>query len=231
MSKQLCHPSCSVCGGLGYVRYDVPVGHPKFGRLEPCPERGNLVRPMFLRSGLQGAEFNLTWNDVWDLGNVLDAVEIVRNVMTRGYGVVFMYGNWGVGKTLVMQIAVATWLRDHKTDASYVNMSNMIDAMREAQFDPDADNQRGDMTHWSNCDLLCIDEFDKVRDTPYGTEKKFGILDERYVMAVRMKNITIIASNKTPDEYPGYIYDRLRDGRMDMVEFTGQSARPGMEWS
>lgn len=30
-------PVCDVCGGLGYVRYELPVEHPDFGKLQRCP--------------------------------------------------------------------------------------------------------------------------------------------------------------------------------------------------
>ena len=29
-------PDCPICGGVGYLRQDVPVGDPKFGRIVPC---------------------------------------------------------------------------------------------------------------------------------------------------------------------------------------------------
>src|SRR5262245_45724320 len=29
-------PDCPHCHGLGYLREDVPVGHPQFGKLQPC---------------------------------------------------------------------------------------------------------------------------------------------------------------------------------------------------
>lgn len=32
-------PACETCGGLGYIRVDLPVGHPKFGQLFPCPDK------------------------------------------------------------------------------------------------------------------------------------------------------------------------------------------------
>ena len=28
--------TCPICGGVGYVRRDLPVDHPDFGRLEVC---------------------------------------------------------------------------------------------------------------------------------------------------------------------------------------------------
>jgi len=29
-------PPCELCGGLGFVTLEVPVGHPQFGRAVPC---------------------------------------------------------------------------------------------------------------------------------------------------------------------------------------------------
>lgn len=31
-------PVCPTCGGLGVVKYDVPVGHEHFGKMFPCPD-------------------------------------------------------------------------------------------------------------------------------------------------------------------------------------------------
>src|SRR5512142_1910961 len=30
---------CEICGGLGWISADVPMGHPLFGKLMPCPHR------------------------------------------------------------------------------------------------------------------------------------------------------------------------------------------------
>src|SRR5574339_1006442 len=34
---------CPHCGGVGFLRLDVPVGHEKFGRLEPCVCRASEI--------------------------------------------------------------------------------------------------------------------------------------------------------------------------------------------
>ena len=34
-----CSPNCPECHGVGYVRYELPLGHPKFGKLERCSTR------------------------------------------------------------------------------------------------------------------------------------------------------------------------------------------------
>ena len=35
-STSLGDPNCPFCGGQGYLRADVPVGDPRFGKLEIC---------------------------------------------------------------------------------------------------------------------------------------------------------------------------------------------------
>ena len=35
-------PNCPNCGGVGFVRQDLPVGHPDFGRLLPCSCRSSM---------------------------------------------------------------------------------------------------------------------------------------------------------------------------------------------
>jgi len=37
-------PNCPHCHGLGYVRRELPLGHPDFGRLETCVCRQAAVR-------------------------------------------------------------------------------------------------------------------------------------------------------------------------------------------
>ena len=43
LTPMLGKPDCPHCGGVGFLRTDVPVGHEKFGRLEPCVCRANEI--------------------------------------------------------------------------------------------------------------------------------------------------------------------------------------------
>jgi DNA replication protein DnaC len=52
-------PNCPHCGGLGYLRIDVPLGHPDFGKLQICTCRQGRVsqqvhRRLFALSNLDG---------------------------------------------------------------------------------------------------------------------------------------------------------------------------------
>lgn len=40
---------CPTCGNLGFVRYDVPIGDPRFGKVQPCPANCKTVRDLRAR--------------------------------------------------------------------------------------------------------------------------------------------------------------------------------------
>ncbi len=44
-------PNCEICGGVGYLRQDLPVGHPDFGKLQICSCREGQLRKQ-ARDGL-----------------------------------------------------------------------------------------------------------------------------------------------------------------------------------
>ena len=64
-----CSPAGPECSGVGYIRFDVPVGHPKFGKVERCPNARAHIHAKSLqaretdpRVGLTADEVrNLTW--------------------------------------------------------------------------------------------------------------------------------------------------------------------------
>jgi len=224
-----CNSNCPECGGVGLVRLDVPVGHPDFGHLVPCTNLDRKKLPHYTRSGLHKSELDLTWKDVWDLDNIKDGIQSVKMALDLGYGLLFLHGTWGNGKSLLLKVATSLALANNQ-QASYVNMSDIVKAMQDSEFNPDGDNAKGDLTYWVNCKVLAIDEFDKVRDTEYAVEKRFRLFDTRYVMATRMQNVTILASNTPPEEFTGEIHSRLNDGRAKIIKLVGKDVRPAMEY-
>ena len=112
--------------------------------------------------------------------------------------------------------------------SAYVRMAEILDHLREAFADGVRETDVERLRWWSELDFLAIDEFDKVRATGYGDERRFVLMDKRYEQAVREKSITIIASNDRPEDLPGYLFDRVRDGRFHVVKLSGPSMRPGM---
>ena len=226
-----CSQDCPKCGGFGWVRTNLPIGHPQFGRLTICPN-GDLLRlPNSERYGLTLDEARrLDWSAVLDRGDILKAVQAIQAALQQRYGWVYLWGDFGQGKTLALKIAIAQTLRDRQF-AAYVRMTAMVENLRAAfdAQDPSAEAERR-LEWWTDLPVLAIDEVDRLRQTAYAAEQQFLLLDRRYEQALRQRSVTLLAANTAPDQLPGYLADRILDGRFAIVRLTGASARLGMDW-
>lgn len=234
----LCKPDCLICGGVGFVRFDVPVGHPKFGKLERCPNMDvDAVSPAYAQKyGLSKKERELDWPDVLQIenSNIQDVAEKVKSVFDRGYGWIYLWGDFGIGKTLLLQIVAACGLRDGK-ESAYIRMAEIMDMLRDGYKTDDYSERMG----WlQSLPILCIDEFERVAEKQsnglsWVAEKRFVLMDVRYVSAGRGDTLTIMAGNQDPSKLSfddGYLWDRIRDKRFMILRVSGKSLRPGLEW-
>lgn len=225
--NNICSIDCEICNGIGWIRRELPISDPNFGKLEPCPN-ADLYKVYGTRLGLAVEERSLEWTNIKDRENVEEAIEEVTYILSRGYGWVFLWGGYGLAKTLILKIAAAQSIRN-KTRACYIRMAEIIDTMRTAfdRQDPNYEGQRL-LNVWSEMPVLCIDEFDRIRETEYASERRFLLMDRRYENALRRQGITIMASNSDPDKMDGYLADRIADARNRVVHLRGRSARPMM---
>lgn len=238
-----CSPDCPVCGGVGYFRYEVPLGHPKFGKLERCPHVQALVAKKALQAGEIDPRVGLTADELgtlsWDLvkkgvNQADQACDITRRAYTTGYGMVFLYGGFGQGKSLVLKVATAMALMAGKR-AAYANLAGVMDDIRLA-YD-ERENKMTDLVRrinwWTSLDVLAIDELDKVGQTDWARERIFQLLDARYQRAIRQEALTVIASNhESLDELSGYLKSRIEDNRFMangyIVHLKGTDGRKSM---
>lgn len=231
IERQICNPSCEICGGFGFYRVNVPIGHPSFGKLLRCPNVDILSLPGSDKYGLEHDElFGLDWSSIYPLedSRCTEAAEIVRKILDRGYGWIYLWGDHGQAKSLILKIAVATRLRNNVM-ASYVNMADLVSNLREA-FDTDHPSFEAEsrLDFWRDIPILAIDEIDRVNNTSWVAEQRFRLLDSRYVTAIRRESVTIMASNRSPNFLDPYLADRVLDGRFVVMELRGVSARFGM---
>lgn len=220
----MCSADCPHCQGLGYVRDGS-------GGVVMCPNVDRWQLPSAARIGISRQEADtLDWSQVLERGGIKRAVDALQRVLSWGFGWVYLHGDYGVGKTLLLKVAVAEALRSHK-EAAYVRMPEIIDHLRETFNEKTGESESARLDWWTDLPVLCIDEMDKLRETPYGDERRFVLMDRRYEQALRMESITIMASNKPPDDLPGYLADRVRDGRFFVIKITAKSLRPGLAWT
>ena len=77
-------------------------------------------------------------------------------------------------------------------------MAEILDHLREAFQSNSKVSESSRLAWWAQLPVLAIDEFDRVRDTGYGQERRFVLMDRRYEGALRQENVTIMASNSDP---------------------------------
>lgn len=222
-----CKSGCPVCGGLGYVRREMDLSNPEFGKLFPCPNSHYRLEG----SGLVQDERLYSWGDIKDFGNVRGAVKVVLEVLERGYGWIYLWGGYGTAKTLILKVAVAVCLQLGAA-ANYLRMAEALQYIREA-FDEEVNpmslaSRR--LEFLAEFPVLALDEIDRFNLTGFAKEQVFLLMDKRYEKnVIRRNGVTLIASNKPPDQMDGYLADRILDGRNFVYQLQGESVRPLME--
>lgn len=230
-----CREDCPICNGLGWVRQDVPTWHPAFGMMTPCPNSKAALQKSTSHCGLPFDVLqSAAWKDVLNDINPATghAARAAQAIIARGYGLAVFTGGYGVGKSLILQIAVAEAVRQGKT-AQYTNASDMLDYLRRAYDHDEHDGadvlQRIEML--SAVPLLAIDELGKTSATGWAREKLFQVLDRRHVSSVRQEAVTLVSLN---DNEMGAVdpalLDRFHDKRhgVNVFHVDGESARPIM---
>ena len=226
---------CPVCKDFEWLRRDLPVHHPDFGKLIPCECQSDDLANRRLAelqrmSGMTESELTRTLDDVRNVGEDTAAMkQAAREFLQNPCGFFTLWGGVGNGKTLILQAMVNDLRNSRGKEGAYIPLKDLIDYVR-AGFDEEAEHkERARYDYLRQVPVLAVDEFDKVRMTPYADEFRTAFLDYRYRLAADGTAFTLFAMNCPPDRMPPHIYDRLRDGRFQIVSNQDDSMRPAME--
>ena len=221
-------PDCPHCGGVGFLRLDVPLGHEKFGKLEPCVcrateiadnarqrlyEMSNLERlshltfANFNSSGNPKAEF-VSPQEVASLRDALDASEDFAKTLKTW---LLLEGSYGCGKTH-LAAAIANACVQRGVPTLFITVPDLLDSLRFAYNDPETTFEAR-FEDIRNADLLVMDDFGTQNATPWAQEKLFQIINYRYIN----KLPTVITTNLILDEIESRIRSRLQDA--DFVKY------------
>lgn len=221
-------PDCPHCSGVGFLRLDVPIGHKKFGRLEPCMCRANeiaanarerlyemsnldrlshLTFENFNTSGNPKAEF-VSPQEVANLHDTFNATETFAKELK---GWLLLEGSYGCGKTH-LAAAIANDAVHRGVPTLFITVPDLLDSLRFAYNDPETTfEMRFDDIRSAN--LLVMDDFGTQNATPWAQEKLFQIINYRYIN----KLPTVITTNLILDEIESRIRSRLQD--TDFVKY------------
>ena len=210
---------CPVCGGLGYVREDVPVGHPNFGKLLPCRcklaeiEQQRLERLRALSNLGHMARMTLDTfvPDGYGLppdkaANLHLAFDLARQYANDPKGWLILFGGFGCGKTH-LAAAIANRAVEHGQPVLFVVVPDLLDHLR-ATYSPNSPvgyDQRFEEVR--NAPLLILDDLGTQSSTPWAQEKLFQILNFRY----NARLPTVITSNQSLEDIDLRIRSRMVD--------------------
>ena len=220
--KPLGDPNCPHCSGAGYVRYDVPMGHEKFGKLEACVCRAKDVAEsarsrLFAMSNLNRLS-HLTFENFSPLGNdrakfmssqerenLHKSFDVCEDFARKPEGWLLLEGGYGCGKTH-LAAAIANFAVNSGISTLFITVPDLLDSLRFAYGDPETTFEQR-FEEIRNSELLILDDFGTQNATPWAQEKLFQIINYRYIN----KLPTVITTNLMLDEIEGRIRSRLQD--------------------
>ncbi len=212
-------PDCPHCHGLGYIRQDLPLGHPDFGRLEICACRqadiqDRIRQRLFSLSHLDELT-ELTFDSFNPHGRVglgqqqQDSIERAYN-QAHAYsksleGWLLIQGNFGCGKTH-LAAAVANECVSLGVPTLFLTVPDLLDALRFAYDDRNVTFEER-FEQIRNAPLLILDDFGTQNATAWAREKLFQILNYRYINNLPM----VITTNLALEQIEGRMRSRLSD--------------------
>jgi DNA replication protein DnaC len=215
-------PNCPICEGVGYLRQDLPIGHPDFGKLELCSCRQGQVEQairqrLYAMSNLD--ELNhLTFENFLPRGRIglspiqADSLEEAYNHAYRFAqtleGWLVLKGTYGCGKTH-LAAAIANFAVSLGVPTLFLTVPDLLDSLRFSYQNPEvAFEERFEEIRTAK--LLVLDDFGTQNATPWAQEKLFQIINYRYINRLPL----VVTTNLALNQIEGRIRSRLVDPEM-----------------
>lgn len=229
-------PPCPICGGLGFVVPDLPIGHPDYGRAVPCRCRAQELQARRLRAlqsmsmveSLKRLTFEHFHPEPSHLPpdkqiNLRRAYETCVNFAANPEGWLLLTGGYGCGKTH-LAAAIANARLAMGQPAIFMVVPDLLDHLRAA-FGPQSELAYDELfEELRNAPLLILDDLGAQASTPWAQEKLFQLLNHRY----NAQAPTVITTNQRLDELDPRLRSRLQDvGLVNHVLILAPDFRTG----
>jgi DNA replication protein DnaC len=210
---------CPICHGASYVRRDVPVDHPDFGRALPCRcvemESREVRLARLQRYSNLGPLTRLTFDNLIRRGRSADprdqarfqrCVEDAEAFAKDPQGWLVIAGASGCGKTHIAA-AVANRCLERGIPALFVVVPDLLDHLRAA-YRPDAEVSYDQLFEQvRNAPVLVLDDLGTQSATPWAQEKLFQVINHRY----NSRLPTVITTSEKLSRFDDRLRTRLGD--------------------
>jgi DNA replication protein DnaC len=212
-------PQCPHCGGLGYLRADVPVGDPDFGKIIACKCRQSQVsqqvyRRLFSLSNLDELH-HLTFENFEPRGRFglrnyqADSIELAYNQANQFarslQGWLLLEGPYGSGKTH-LAASIANFVVELGVPTLFLTVPDLLDSLRFSYEDPESSFEKR-FEEIRQISLLILDDFGTQNATSWAQEKLFQIINYRYINRLPL----VVTTNLALEQIEGRIRSRLMD--------------------
>jgi DNA replication protein DnaC len=217
--------ACPLCGGAGFVRPNVPLGHPDFGRAVPCQcveqegEEGRLAR--LQRYSNLGPLTRLTFDNLITRGRssrpsdqerFSRCVEDARAFTERPEGWLILCGTSGCGKTHIAA-ALANRCLERGWPALFMVVPDLLDHLRAA-YQPSSEVGYDRLFEQvRNAPLLILDDLGTQSATPWAQEKLFQLINHRF----NARLPTVVTTNVPLSQMDERLCTRLTDPSLARV--------------
>ena len=225
--------ACPTCGGQGWVRRDVPVGHPDFGRAFPClcqMERSETNRAERLqRYSNLGVLHAVTFETLAPSGPGVGpeanarydaALRAARAFAEAPAGSLLLTGGHGTGKTC-LAAAAANLLMAQGRPVLFTFVPDLLDQLRGGYGDDAALSHDELFDQVKNVPVLVLDDIGAHNGTPWAEEKLFQIINHRYLNGLP----TVLTSAVPLERLDGRLQSKLTDPRNATAIDMGGSAK------
>jgi DNA replication protein DnaC len=213
---------CPICGGLGYIRVDVPVEHPQFGKLIACPRdhsardpaRQQTLRKLGNLDALTEKTFHSfsTEHALWHADEEMainTAYQAAVEYAQQPHGWLLFEGGYGVGKTH-LSAAIANYRLEQGDSVLFITTPDLLDHLR-ATYAPNSEEGYDQLfERVRNTHLLILDDLGTENPSAWAQEKLFQLFNHRSTLRLP----TIITTNADIDHMDGRIKSRLLDRQL-----------------
>lgn len=218
-------PACPICKGAGFLRVDLPPGHPDFGKLVLCRCRTDSLtqerKGKLERLSNLGPLVRLTFDTLLNQGRSSDlqarerfhkAYNLCHDYARSPEGWLVLLGPTGCGKTH-LAAAIANERIAAGQQVLFVVVPDLLDHLRSS-FSPSSDVPYDELfENVKAAPLLILDDLGTQSGTPWAQEKLHQIFNHRY----NARFPTVITSNRSLGEIDERLRSRMTDPELSKV--------------